>query len=94
MAQAALGRKAQPTVAGMFFAASPAFHRDLYEAIQRHMQRDYSPTYWFPSSSECNRIRRHMAIPHHVRKMRRSEHNRLAFYKIDCWYNESVFCVV
>ena len=31
----------------MFFASSPAFHRDLYEAIQRHMQRDYSPTYWF-----------------------------------------------
>ncbi len=47
LAQAALGRKTQPTVAGMFFAASPAFHRDLYEALQRHMQRDYSPTYWF-----------------------------------------------
>ncbi len=47
LAQAALGHKAQPTVAGMFFASSPAFHRDLYEAVQRHMQRDYSPTYWF-----------------------------------------------
>ena len=46
LAQAALSQK-QPTVAGMFFAASPALHRDLYEAIQRHMQRDYSPTYWF-----------------------------------------------
>jgi hypothetical protein len=47
LAQAALGRKQQPTVAGMFFAASPAFHRDLYQAIQRHMQRDFSPTYYF-----------------------------------------------
>ena len=47
LAQAALGHKSQPSVAAMFFAASPAFHRDLYEAIQRHMQRDYSPTYWF-----------------------------------------------
>lgn len=47
LAQAALPHGAQPTVAGMFFAASPAFHRDLYEALQRHMQRDYSPTYWF-----------------------------------------------
>jgi hypothetical protein len=46
LAQAALGHK-QATVAGMFFAATPALHRDLYEAIQRHMQRDYSPTYWF-----------------------------------------------
>lgn len=35
------------TVADMFFAASPAIHRELYEALQRHMQRDYSPTYWF-----------------------------------------------
>ena len=47
LAQSALGHKKQPTVAAMFFAASPAFHRDLYEALQRHMQRDYSPTYWF-----------------------------------------------
>jgi Transglycosylase SLT domain len=47
LAEAALGHKTQPSVAGMFFAASPAFHRELYEAIQRHMQRDYSPTYWF-----------------------------------------------
>jgi hypothetical protein len=47
LAQAALGGKQQPTVAAMFFAANPARHRDLYDAIQRHMQRDYSPTYWF-----------------------------------------------
>jgi transglycosylase-like protein with SLT domain len=47
LARAALGHRPQPTVAEMFFASSPALHRDLYEAIQRHMQRDYSPTYWF-----------------------------------------------
>jgi hypothetical protein len=47
LAEAALGRKSKPTVAAMFFAAHPALHRDLYEAIQRHMQRDYSPTYYF-----------------------------------------------
>ena len=46
LAQTALGEK-QPTVAEMFFAASPARHTELYEALQRHMQRDYSPTYWF-----------------------------------------------
>ena len=46
LAQAALGGK-QPSVAAMFFAANPARHRELYDAIQRHMQRDYSPTYWF-----------------------------------------------
>jgi len=35
------------SVASMFFAASPAHNRDLYEALQFHMQRDFSPTYWF-----------------------------------------------
>ncbi|HYL39136.1 MAG TPA: transglycosylase SLT domain-containing protein [Bryobacteraceae bacterium] len=47
LAEAADSQKRQPSVAGMFFAANPARHRDLYEALQRHMQRDYSPTYWF-----------------------------------------------
>jgi hypothetical protein len=37
----------QPTVAEMFFAANPAYHPELYQALQREMQRDYSPTYWF-----------------------------------------------
>ncbi len=35
------------TVAKMFFGASPAFNRYLYLAIERQMERDYSPTYWF-----------------------------------------------
>ncbi len=35
------------SVASMFFAASPANHKELYDALQFHMQRDYSPTYWF-----------------------------------------------
>jgi hypothetical protein len=35
------------TVARMFFSNSPSWNRELYEAIQQQMQRDYSPTYWF-----------------------------------------------
>jgi len=46
LAQAAVPRT-HPSVAAMFFASSPAFRRELYETLQRHMQRDYSPTYWF-----------------------------------------------
>jgi hypothetical protein len=38
---------AQPAVAEMFFAASPVRNTELYQAVQREMQRDYSPTYWF-----------------------------------------------
>jgi hypothetical protein len=40
-------RDHQITVARMFFSASPAWNRELYDAIQTQMQRDYSPTYWF-----------------------------------------------
>ena len=35
------------TVPRMFFAASPAWNRELYQAIQQQMQRDWSPTYYF-----------------------------------------------
>lgn len=46
LTEAAVHHK-QPTVAEMFFAANPAHHPELYEVLQREMQRDYSPTYWF-----------------------------------------------
>jgi len=46
LAETAVGHK-NPSVAETFFAANPARNKDLYEALQRHMQRDYSPTYWF-----------------------------------------------
>ena len=39
--------RAEVTVKRMFFSCSPAWNRELYEAIQQQMQRDYSPTYWF-----------------------------------------------
>jgi hypothetical protein len=35
------------TVARMFFSNNPAWNRELYDAIQQQMQRDYSPTYYF-----------------------------------------------
>ncbi|HYW46119.1 MAG TPA: transglycosylase SLT domain-containing protein [Bryobacteraceae bacterium] len=35
------------TVPRMFFSSNPAWNRELYEAIQQEMQRDYSPTYYF-----------------------------------------------
>jgi len=37
----------QVTVPRMFFSASPSWNRDLYQAIQQEMQRDFSPTYYF-----------------------------------------------
>jgi soluble lytic murein transglycosylase-like protein len=37
----------QMTVPRMFFSNNPAWNRELYDAIQQQMQRDWSPTYWF-----------------------------------------------
>jgi len=39
--------KDQVTVPRMFFSTNPAWNRELYQAIQQQMQRDYSPTYYF-----------------------------------------------
>jgi hypothetical protein len=39
--------KDQVTVARMFFSSSPVRNRELYQAIDQQMQRDYSPTYYF-----------------------------------------------
>ena len=46
LTEAAVHHK-HPSVAEMFFAANPALHEELYQVLQREMQRDYSPTYWF-----------------------------------------------
>ncbi len=39
--------KDQVSVPRMFFSANPAWNRELYEAIEQQMRRDYSPTYYF-----------------------------------------------
>ena len=39
--------KNEITVPRMYFSSSPAWNRELYQAIQQQMQRDYSPTYYF-----------------------------------------------
>ena len=35
------------TVPKVFFGAHPAKNRDLWASLKHHMDRDYSPTYWF-----------------------------------------------
>jgi hypothetical protein len=39
--------KDQITVPRMFFSCSPAWNRELYQAVAQQMRRDYSPTYYF-----------------------------------------------
>lgn len=39
--------KNELTVPRMFFSNNPAWNRELYQAVQQQMQRDWSPTYYF-----------------------------------------------
>ncbi len=39
--------KGPNTVAKMFFGGDPSHNREVYRAVQREMDRDFSPTYWF-----------------------------------------------
>ena len=56
--------KDQTTVARMFFSASPAWNRELYQAIQIQMQRDYSPTYWFRVKRAEQLLESYRSDPH------------------------------
>ena len=41
----------QVTVPRMFFSASPSWNRELYQAIQQEMQRDYLADLLFPGDA-------------------------------------------
>jgi soluble lytic murein transglycosylase-like protein len=47
LAQRASGLGDHPTVAQVFFGANPSHNRELYQSLRYHMERDYSPTYFF-----------------------------------------------
>ena len=36
-----------PSVAEVFFSSSPVHNREIWQALEEQMERDYSPTYWF-----------------------------------------------
>jgi hypothetical protein len=57
------------TVAKMFFGASPAINRDLYRVIERQMERDYSPTYWFHVMRARQLLAMYREDPHGSRKL-------------------------
>jgi Transglycosylase SLT domain len=47
LSERASGVQGPDTVARMFFGGDPSHNRELYQAVQREMDRDFSPTYWF-----------------------------------------------
>lgn len=47
LVQRYIGSNKALTVANAFFNSTPGHFRDLYETIKHHMDRDWSPTYYF-----------------------------------------------
>jgi hypothetical protein len=82
--------KDHPSVPRMFFSNSPAWNRELYDAIQQQMQRDYSPTYWFRVMRAQQLLALYRRDPEefaHVAQEYRSQFvgNRRAPHRLSVW---------
>jgi hypothetical protein len=82
------------TVAKMFFGASPAVNRDLYLAVERQMERDYSPTYWFRVMRARQLLAMYREDPGGFRKLAAEfrsgiEPERRAPHRLAVWLNSN-----
>jgi hypothetical protein len=66
-----------PSVARVFFGASPARNRDLYRAIKSHMERDWSPTYYFRIQRAEELLELHRKSPAEFKKLYREYRNEI-----------------
>jgi hypothetical protein len=64
------------TVPKVFFGANPALNRELYQALEYHMDRDYSPTYWFRIRRAEQLLRLYQTDPAAFRKLHEQYRNR------------------
>jgi hypothetical protein len=71
------GMQPPVSVARAFFSASPAYNRELYEAVQYHMERDYSPTYFFRISRAEQLLDLYQRDPAEFRKLYAEYRNRV-----------------
>jgi hypothetical protein len=65
------------TVPAVFFSAHPGHNRELYGTLRRHMERDYSPTYWFRIRRAEQLLAMFREDPKEFRKLYNDYRNRL-----------------
>jgi hypothetical protein len=65
------------SVARAFFSCSPAYNRELYDAFQHHMERDFSPTYFFRISRAQELLSLYERDPEAFRKLYSAYRNRI-----------------
>jgi hypothetical protein len=69
IAQRADGLGDKSSVAKVFFGANPAYNRELYQALRYHMDRDYSPTYFFRISRAEELLKLYKEEPEEFKKL-------------------------
>jgi len=57
------------TVAQAFFGSSPSHNRELYQSLRYHMERDYSPTYFFRISRAEQLLNLYRESPQDFKKL-------------------------
>jgi hypothetical protein len=67
----------QITVPAVFFGAHPGFNRELYTLLRHHMERDYSPTYWFRIRRAEQLLALYKEDPQQFRNLYNEYRNRL-----------------
>lgn len=72
------GMSSNATVAEAFFKCSPVYNRDLYNAMQHHMERDFSPTYYFRIRRAEQLLQLHEEDPAAFKKLFEDYRNQVA----------------
>jgi len=70
--------KDEITVPRMFFSCSPTWNRELYQAIQQQMLRDYSPTYYFRIERAAQLLALYRRDPEELVALQQEYKNRFA----------------
>jgi len=66
------------TVPRMFFSCSPTWNRELYQAIQQQMLRDYSPTYYFRIQRAAELLALYRRDPDELMELQQEYKNRFS----------------
>jgi hypothetical protein len=74
----------------MFFSCSPTWNRDLYQAIQKQMLRDYSPTYYFRIHRAAQLLALYRENPENLTALQQEYKNQFASgprapYRLSAW---------
>jgi hypothetical protein len=95
-ARDARGLGDRPSFAAAFFGSTPAHNRELYQLVRRHMDRDFSPTYWFRVRRAQQLLAIHREDPAAFRKLYDEYRNRVqpserAPHRLSVWLKPEDF---